>query len=726
MASAGRQQPWAPQVKKVLITPLPMDRRPLEKALKQVEKLKKLCQNQRLQLRNSPPYLPELMPETYHKLRLIQSCHEPHLECLLENDYFKIYLGNLLAKAKQATGLFKEAREKIYEEGSIARRNLTKLSLILSHMLAELKAIYPNGQYQGDTYRFTKMEAADFWTRAFGDRCIVQWDEFQEKLSHVHQVEPGPMSIALKSTIDLTCNNHVSVFEFDIFTRLFQPWPTLLKNWTSLAVTHPGYMAFLTYDEVKARLEAYSNKPGSYIFRLSCTRLGQWAIGYVTHDGNILQTIPQNKPLFQALIDGYRERFYLYPDGRNNNPDLSELCKPSPHKHIEVSKEQYQLYCEMGSTFQLCKICAENDKNVKIEPCGHLMCNSCLIAWQQSDGQTCPFCRCEIKGREEIFIDPFACHSIPAERIAESKVHAVPPSEQEDEDLEDMEMVKKQFAAMMKLESTGCFSAPTSSFSLPPVPPRLDLIQQHSSDSAPVVNPPTLLKASGSSATSSVTQSPSSCSATQRFSAQQPDAWVRNRPLPSIPGSSAAGSEVSAAQSTTSSSAMTGGAYTKVWLKASDLINGNLSPDATRRQYSTGNSSPATAPPKVSSPPLPIGAQSTAPYLSGLRNLDRQQIPQSPPAQSSHCSSEHMSIYTLSCNEERNPEHAVSQSSQNLLDLQSELRVIPEDWKRVAVVPLHKSGSKEEVGNYKPVQEEEMFQVIQSQPHRWQSPFRMQ
>ena len=31
----------------------------------------------------------------------------------------------------------------------------------------------------------------------------------------------------------------------------------------------------------------------SYVFRLSCTRLGQWAIGYVTSDGNILQTIPQ-------------------------------------------------------------------------------------------------------------------------------------------------------------------------------------------------------------------------------------------------------------------------------------------------------------------------------------------------------------------------------------------------------------------------------------------------
>ena len=44
--------------------------------------------------------------------------------------------------------------------------------------------------------------------------------------------------------------------------RLFQPWCNLLRNWNVLAVTHPGYVAFLTYDEVKARLNKYINKPG--------------------------------------------------------------------------------------------------------------------------------------------------------------------------------------------------------------------------------------------------------------------------------------------------------------------------------------------------------------------------------------------------------------------------------------------------------------------------------
>ena len=45
-------------------------------------------------------------------------------------------------------------------------------------------------------------------------------------------------------------------------------------------------------------------------------------------------------------------------------------------------QEQLQLYWAMDSTFELCKICAESNKDVKIEPCGHLLCSRCLAAWQ--------------------------------------------------------------------------------------------------------------------------------------------------------------------------------------------------------------------------------------------------------------------------------------------------------------------------------------------------------
>ena len=65
---------------------------------------------------------------------------------------------------------------------------------------------------------------------------------------------------------------------------------------------------------------------------------------------------------------------------------LHPYLTPRTEEHIRVTEEQYELYVEMGSTFQLCKICAENDKNVKIEPCGHLMCDVCLTQWQESGG----------------------------------------------------------------------------------------------------------------------------------------------------------------------------------------------------------------------------------------------------------------------------------------------------------------------------------------------------
>ncbi|XP_066151402.1 E3 ubiquitin-protein ligase CBL-B [Euwallacea fornicatus] len=387
------------------------DKRTLDKTWKLMDKVVKLCQHQRMNLKNSPPFILDILPDTYQRLRLIYSKYEDNMSALYSIEYFNVFIINLMRKCKQAIKLFKEGKDKMFDENSHYRRNLTKLSLVFSHMLSELKALFPSGWFAGDQFRITKSDAADFWKNNFGNSTLVPWKIFRQELNNVHPISSGLEAMALKSTIDLTCNDYISNFEFDVFTRLFQPWTTLLRNWQILAVTHPGYVAFLTYDEVKARLQRYINKAGSYVFRLSCTRLGQWAIGYVTPDGEILQTIPQNKSLIQALLDGYREGFYLYPDGRSNNPDLSWAVQPSQEDHIAVTQEQYELYCEMGSTFQLCKICAENDKDVRIEPCGHLLCTPCLTAWQAgSEGQGsqgCPFCRAEIKGTEQIVVDPF-------------------------------------------------------------------------------------------------------------------------------------------------------------------------------------------------------------------------------------------------------------------------------------------------------------------------------
>ncbi|XP_019610372.2 E3 ubiquitin-protein ligase CBL-C isoform X2 [Rhinolophus sinicus] len=410
--------------------------RALGRAVRLLQRLEEQCGDPRLT--SSPPSLRDLLPRTAQLLREVAHARRAASGGVPEasggaGDFLLIYLANLEAKSRQVAALLpppgrRSANDELFREGSLLRRQLAKLALIFSHMYAELSALFPEGKYCGHTYQLIKAPAHTFWREYCGSRCVLPWPEFESLLSTCHPVESGPAAQALRSTIDLTCSGHVSIFEFDIFTRLFQPWPTLLKNWQLLAVNHPGYMAFLTYDEVRARLQACRDKPGSYIFRPSCTRLGQWAIGYVSSDGSILQTIPLNKPLFKALLEGQKEGFYLYPDGKNHNPDLTELCQMEPRQSIHVSEEQLQLYWAMDSTFELCKICAESNKDVKIEPCGHLLCSRCLATWQHSDSQTCPFCRTEIKGREVVSIHQFQG------RPAEARATAEDPEYSNDQD----------------------------------------------------------------------------------------------------------------------------------------------------------------------------------------------------------------------------------------------------------------------------------------------------
>ncbi|KAM5132284.1 E3 ubiquitin-protein ligase CBL-C [Mantella aurantiaca] len=367
-----------------------LDKRTVERVNQKLEVLSGY--NGSPQFQRGHPYLPDIARDTKEHLRQILEKNGN----LGYNQYLQVTIYSLLNKTEQCIQV-------LSKRDVVDRRTLTKLSLIFSHILCELRALCPGGRYQGNEYRVTKLEASNFWSQAFGTRCLVKWDEFRDGLHPMHNIDAGPLESALRTTMDLTCNDHISVFEFDIFTRLFQPWETLLQNWMLLAVTHPGYMAFLTYDEVKELLQGHTHKPGSYIFRLSCTHLGQWAIGYVTSNGNILQTIPHNKSLYDALNEGEKEGLYLYPNGMNCKHNLSFVAKPNPNSLIHVTQEQWELYSDMDSTFELCKICADNKKNMRIEPCGHLLCDNCLTAWQKNEN-TCPFCRRQIAGKQKIHI----------------------------------------------------------------------------------------------------------------------------------------------------------------------------------------------------------------------------------------------------------------------------------------------------------------------------------
>jgi E3 ubiquitin-protein ligase CBL len=361
-----------------------------------------------MNLNNSPPFILEILPETYQQLKVIHTKYDSSSKYPAnDNEYSQIFLQNLQARCKQTLKLFKVAKEGMFDEDSEYRHKLTRHTLVFNHILSELKAIFPNGKFIGDKYLITKKETAgEFWRNNFGSSVLVNWTSFYHALQTVHSIDSSFFSSnALKQTIDLTCDDYISIFEFDVFTRLFQPWTTLLKNWQILAVTHPGYKAFLTYDELKARLQKHIDKPGSYVYRLSCTRLGQWAIGYVTEEGQILQTIVQNISLSQDLTE---TKFYLYPDGKEEDHNLNILCSgmtTDEDRNVTVTEEQYEIYCGVGNSFQTCKICFENNKDIRVEPCNHLLCTYCLLAWQKSEGQGCPYCRTEIKETVQITMD---------------------------------------------------------------------------------------------------------------------------------------------------------------------------------------------------------------------------------------------------------------------------------------------------------------------------------
>ena len=90
----------------------------------------KLCQHPKMNLKNSPPFLLDILPDTYQHLRLIYTKYEEKLSVLNSNEYFKIFIENLQKKCKQAVKLFKDGKESMFDESSHHRRNLVRWSSI--------------------------------------------------------------------------------------------------------------------------------------------------------------------------------------------------------------------------------------------------------------------------------------------------------------------------------------------------------------------------------------------------------------------------------------------------------------------------------------------------------------------------------------------------------------------------------------------------------------------
>ena len=164
--------------------------------------------------------------------------------------------------------------------------------------------------------------------------------------------------------------------------------------------------------------------------------------------GNVCTTTFYNSfPVYQS---------YLYPCGDERNPDLHDITSPALDKHIQVSEEQYEIYCEMGSTFQLCKICAENDKDIRMEPCGHLICKACLTSWLEMGKAECPFCREAIRDSESVVVDPFSRQE--REREREKKGREREREREMEQQRKEEEQRKEEASRASKSSGAGMYS----------------------------------------------------------------------------------------------------------------------------------------------------------------------------------------------------------------------------------------------------------------------------
>jgi len=147
-----------------------VDRRAIERAWKMMDQVVKLCQQPRMNLKNSPPYILDILPDTYQHLKAIYSVYEDRMHVLAGNEYFLVFLESLTTKCQKCIKLFKDNKDQMFDESSSGRRSLIRYSLIFSHMVAELKAMFPNGMFSGDSYRITKSDAGEWWKHTFSEK----------------------------------------------------------------------------------------------------------------------------------------------------------------------------------------------------------------------------------------------------------------------------------------------------------------------------------------------------------------------------------------------------------------------------------------------------------------------------------------------------------------------------------------------------------------------------
>lgn len=177
---------------------------------KLIDKVKEKCRSEKLKLVNSPPYIIDILQEIQRHLNKIQIVYEKKMHILNDIEYFQVFCCNLIDKLEKIIDLFKSPIElfnqrvkNIYDENSDERARFTKYTLNLLHMQADLKSMFPDDVYEGQSFQIIKLDAADFWRKNFREKSIVTWDEFENKLNSEHKISSKIEAVKLRRTVQV-------------------------------------------------------------------------------------------------------------------------------------------------------------------------------------------------------------------------------------------------------------------------------------------------------------------------------------------------------------------------------------------------------------------------------------------------------------------------------------------------------------------------------------------
>ncbi|KAA3676875.1 uncharacterized protein DEA37_0010462 [Paragonimus westermani] len=140
------------------------------------------------------------------------------------------------------------------------------------------------------------------------DSLCVSWPTFIEAFSRSFHVTGRPEIEKLHDTIAFSSDLYVSIFGWDVFNRLFAPWNLLVSAWTKLVYEHPGYMAWMTFEDMRDFLLQYRRSPGTYAFRMSCRSIGFWSVAYVDSSGKVIQSVCRSQNFADFLEEGIKRR----------------------------------------------------------------------------------------------------------------------------------------------------------------------------------------------------------------------------------------------------------------------------------------------------------------------------------------------------------------------------------------------------------------------------------